>query len=398
MFSDAARGNWVRFERTFEQGLRFSCTRCGACCRHVGGEGIGLREKDAQRLREINSSLKKTSHPIFSRRLESSNGVCSYLSESTPECEIYSKRPLVCRLYPFYLSVSGDGSIQLSVDHCPGVNSTGSEIVDDRYIEREILPALLDDVEFVGAIKDRIQYLKGSSYALVPAVKITISWQARLLLWNELLELTQPAAGPHFSPRDMLEVLRADIVPIIEGALIAQFSSSSLGDSGVEKFFLDNREQFELVVLRSIKIQTEHRAKIQREGTLLVAVSPSVSHRDYIVFRKRSGESFSVPSGDILRMREFEPGAISAELEYLREVIRREFVYSGIAVEPLSLRQETALLFYLADAVELTANALAVWGKRETIDSTLIVQAICIVDATVLNTVLAIGGKIAAIQ
>jgi len=372
---------------TFAKGLGFSCTKCGACCRHVG-KGIGLREKDVTRLG--NTSHVKTSHPIFVETLSSSNGTCSHLSVSS-ECEVYLQRPLVCRLYPFYLSVGGDGSIQISVDHCPGVNLPDAELVDQDYISREILPSLLEDPEFLSTLQREIVGLKKSSYALIPDGDIMITWRARKVLWKGLFDAVKENLRSSFSPRDALEVLKVDLVPYVENLLISRFSDSILDIAEVEQLF---SEDIPGITSGFVELQHKHRIEIQKKGEI---TSGSKVDNPSTTFRRRNGKSFSVPSKALLKMRNFERDAISTELAYIEEVIQREFVFSGVMVEPLSLRQEVSLLFYLADAIELTANALSILENQDTISAMLINQAICEVDASILNTVRLLGGTVATI-
>jgi uncharacterized protein len=383
--------NSLQLDPSFKRGLKFSCTRCGACCRHVG-DGIGLREKDIDRLGAEKGS--KLNHPIFSETLPSSAGICLSLTESS-ECEIYSKRPLVCRLYPFYLSIRGNGSVQISLDHCPGVNQPDSgDIIDQDYIAQEIFPALQDDPEFIVELKQIILGVKGNSYALASG-KVWITWEARKTLWSKLLELVEANLGPKYSPWDALEVLKVDVVPFITETLEREYSGV-VDEESIWLFLSDIRSRIGTIVLESRKNQESFRNEIQKEGKIVSSSHDSEpSSQDETVFHTRTGDRFSVNSQALLQMREIESGAIRAEVDYLAEVVYREFVYAGILFKPLSLQQEVSLLFYLADAIELIANALAIQENRNGIDSSLVNRAICEVDATILSTVQLLGGKVA---
>ena len=55
----------------------FKCEACGACCRHVGA------------IPELPQTKKK--------------GVCDHLDLTTNKCQIYTGRPLICRVDAMYL-------------------------------------------------------------------------------------------------------------------------------------------------------------------------------------------------------------------------------------------------------------------------------------------------------
>jgi uncharacterized protein len=391
-FKDMLIDPTIRISPTFAEGLRFSCTRCGACCKHVG-QGIGLVQSDLKRLGIEGVDCTKVKHPVFAGRITSSSGSCYLLTDSS-ECKIYQDRPLVCRLYPFYISYGGDGSMQLSVDHCPGVNSDNAELVDKNYISRELLPSLLDDSEFVSLLREQISQKKKAAYALIPEANVEITWVARTTLWKNLLALVESYITPSFSPRDVMEILKCDVLGFVLATLTAEHSKSTLEIIDVTRFFTSCQSKLHTIVSHSIGLQKNHKIAIQEKATI---VSPhSSKDRDRsVTFRRRVGDVFSVPSHDLLKFRELTSEAIACEFDYILEVLSREFVYMGVIVEPLNLCQETALLFYLADAIELTANALAIVENRSMIDTNQMDQAISEVDATILSTVSLIGGKVA---
>src|SRR6185437_3771843 len=109
-------------------------------------------------------------------------------------------------------------------------------------------------------------------------------------------------------------------------------------------------------------------------------------------FRLRVGGPLSVNTRDLLRFRPMSPRARSTEMDFLKEVVSREFVYGGVSVPAPTMRGEAALLFYLADAVELTANAFAIHTGRSRIGVRLVESAICEVDARILGIVQGLDG------
>jgi hypothetical protein len=285
--------------------------------------------------------------------------------------------------------------MQFSVDHCPGVNQPDSgDVIDHDYILREILPVLQEDPEFLLKLKQMISDAKGNSYALTPSGKVSITWEARKILWSKLLQLVEADLGPTYSPRDALEALKVDVVPFITETLEREYTGVR-DEESIERVLSDIRAKIHAIVLESRKNQELSRIEIQREGKIISPSYSSEPSSKEIVFHTRTGESFSVNSQALLQMRQIERDAIRAEIDYLAEVVHREFVYAGILIKPLSLQQEVSLLFYLADAIELIANALAIREDRNGIDSGLVNRAICEVDATILNTVQLLGGKVA---
>ena len=152
-------------------------------------------------------------------------------------------------------------------------------------------------------------------------------------------------------------------------------------------------------------IQIDHRVQIQKSAMIIQTGSDSYSNsssdndsnsdfREKTSFYLRTGEKFSVETKELLQIRQIDLDAVSREMEYLEEVVCREFVYNGVMVQPLTLRQEVALLFYLADAIELTGNALAIQEGEKRITDSLINHAICEVDASILGTASALGATV----
>jgi Fe-S-cluster containining protein len=373
----------IRLDPSFTKGLRFSCTRCGACCRHVG-QGVGLTTADAENLGgKIPKGPSETDHPVFVRTVPSFEGTCSFLSDA--DCEVYSQRPLVCRLYPFYISVKADGTLQVSIDHCPGVNLRDSELVDEEYITRQIIPSLENDRKFVKILENQILASKKSSYALVSSQQLTvyITWDAREFLWENLFQTIEGQLGATFYLRDVLECFKADLIPELEELILVRFAQYTVNKNELGDLLTKENRSLDSIMMKSKRMQAVHRTGIQKSAAI---VQTETDSSERTTFRLRTEENFNVDSAKLLRMRKIEKQAIEVELEYLKEVVRREFVYNGVMVRPLTLRQEISLLFYLSDAIELTANALAIRDKKQAIDPRLINLAICEVDAKILTT------------
>jgi len=112
-------------------GLRFSCTRCSACCRHESGF-VFLSEKDVSVL----AAHLQMKYPDFVGRYcrwvgagweerlslkEKSNFDCIFWDQA---CTVYQCRPLQCRTFPFWQStLSSRGAWAAAARDCPGINA-----------------------------------------------------------------------------------------------------------------------------------------------------------------------------------------------------------------------------------------------------------------------------------
>lgn len=128
----------------WKDGLQFSCTSCGHCCRHEPGY-VFLSPEDLAGLAKI----KKMTEQVFSEKYcrTVDLGIVTRLSLlETPEhdcvfwdqgCSIYNARPLQCRTYPFWPAIMA--SIEdwdREAQECPGINQ------GKRHSVREISSAL----------------------------------------------------------------------------------------------------------------------------------------------------------------------------------------------------------------------------------------------------------------
>jgi uncharacterized protein len=375
----------IGLEPTFSSRLRFTCTRCGACCRHVGA-GVGLTGDDLARLGKT-AEARRPEHPIFAGALESEAGVCSQLSEN--DCTVYRARPLMCRLYPFYVGVKADGTLQLSVDHCPGVDLPDAELVDDGYVQREILPSLVEDPGYLESLRAQVMARKGGTCRIVMVPEVEVTWEARERLWRYLFSLLEERLPASFCPRDRFECLKADLVPWIEGRMIRTYAGEALDGRALERSTLDWEGEVSELMACSAGAQQEHRRLVQSEGSVT-----GDAGGEFTTFLTRTGESFKVITHEALKMREVTREAFEAEMAFLKEVVRREFVYQGVVVPTLTLREEASLLFYLADAAELMANAMAVRRGRERVEIDEMNSAICEADSHILTTVQELGVQV----
>jgi hypothetical protein len=114
----------------YQDGLRFECTRCDACCRHEPGY-VFLSETDLLRLAEAKGLSRDSLIEKYCRTVqigalrmlslnEKPNFDCIFWDNG---CTVYDGRPLQCRSYPFWGSnVATEEAWQATAAVCPGAN------------------------------------------------------------------------------------------------------------------------------------------------------------------------------------------------------------------------------------------------------------------------------------
>jgi len=101
----------------FPAGIRFDCQQCGACCR-VNHAALtqGEIKRLTSRLRQSEfCEIGTIAHPLYGIsysgcRLAYAEDRCVFLADKN-RCQIYDRRPLMCRTYPFAITISKDGNI-----------------------------------------------------------------------------------------------------------------------------------------------------------------------------------------------------------------------------------------------------------------------------------------------
>ncbi len=128
----------------WKDGLRFSCTSCGHCCRHEPGY-VFLSPEDLTGLAKIKKISEQEFSIKYCRTVDL--GIAKRLSLiETPEndcifwdqgCTVYKVRPLQCRTYPFWPAIlSSAENWDREAQDCPGINQ------GKRHSAREISSAL----------------------------------------------------------------------------------------------------------------------------------------------------------------------------------------------------------------------------------------------------------------
>jgi len=114
----------------YEQGLRFSCTRCSRCCRIAPGY-VFLTRKDFSALLQATGLPAREFVASYCRQVglngfhrlslkEKDNYDCILWEEGG--CTVYDHRPYQCRSYPFWgANLADRESWEALKDSCPGV-------------------------------------------------------------------------------------------------------------------------------------------------------------------------------------------------------------------------------------------------------------------------------------
>ena len=121
----------------YYEGLRFSCTRCGNCCRGAGNVWVSDDEIAALASRlDLSDDDFRTTYTRRSGRGNvlghKRNQDCVFWNASTG-CEVYPQRPRQCSSYPFWRGVvHSQDNWEDESRSCPGIGQ------GDLHAESEI--------------------------------------------------------------------------------------------------------------------------------------------------------------------------------------------------------------------------------------------------------------------
>jgi len=123
--------------------IRWQCQRCGKCCKDQVGRKrrILLTDYDIVRIKEgiVEGKFCRKIRSIgsYKHQMIQKDSSCIFLSYS--RCTIYSRRPLICRFYPFTM-VENEGYVfQVDAD-CLGVNL-------GKYVTKRALTKLVEEAK-----------------------------------------------------------------------------------------------------------------------------------------------------------------------------------------------------------------------------------------------------------
>ena len=114
----------------YPQKVRFKCVKCGICCgdtqertRHVlllDEEANGIASTINQQISDFASRVEDKPPYNYKMKKNAEDGKCIFLKENS--CSIYSKRPLICRFYPFGLKTDHkQQKVFYFTNECPGI-------------------------------------------------------------------------------------------------------------------------------------------------------------------------------------------------------------------------------------------------------------------------------------
>jgi Fe-S-cluster containining protein len=140
--------------------LRFRCQRCAVFCCKLGAPP--LSKSDMKRLKQAGYCTKdfidatstedsaSGEKKSFLKNKEDSS--CIFLQRGKESefyaCSIYKSRPSLCRLYPFeFVPTSLSTGILRLIPCCNGLNAPDGELVNRRFIEKNLLEAIINSLK-----------------------------------------------------------------------------------------------------------------------------------------------------------------------------------------------------------------------------------------------------------
>jgi Fe-S-cluster containining protein len=134
-----------KYDLYYPKGIKWSCKRCGACCRDASHRPrkILLLPSDVERLEMVGERdfiEKVKGEEPFVAEMKKRGGACINLTETG--CRVYSSRALLCRMYPLWVERDGR-SLEVRIDtKCPGFGH-GPELKEDYF--RDLLISALEE-------------------------------------------------------------------------------------------------------------------------------------------------------------------------------------------------------------------------------------------------------------
>jgi Fe-S-cluster containining protein len=130
----------------FAEGLQFSCTSCGNCCRIPGGK-VTINPSEITNL----AACLKLEPTEFINQIctvkgervqlnEQPDGACIFLRDD--QCTVYEARPLQCRTFPFWPeNLKSIYRWKQLNSNCPGIDSgewhSGSKIQELMRLQKQ---------------------------------------------------------------------------------------------------------------------------------------------------------------------------------------------------------------------------------------------------------------------
>ena len=160
--------------------VRFRCTRCGDCCRHVEGV-VCIESIDAYNIaKHIGISVTKfftdytepyyledTQYPLFTLKASGKDKSCIFLKGN--RCSVQSVKPRTCRMYPFWIGpgeTPEEFTYNFSTErrhHPKGSVIKVKDWMREHFLE-EHKRFLTEDAKAMGKIAPAFNLLRNSSY------------------------------------------------------------------------------------------------------------------------------------------------------------------------------------------------------------------------------------------
>jgi Fe-S-cluster containining protein len=124
----------------YPRNIRFKCVKCGICCgntqertRHVlllDEEADRIASGTNQPISDFASEIEDRTPYRYEMKKTAEDGKCVFLKQN--RCIIYSKRPLICRFYPFGLTTNEQQKTFYYTKECPGIGR-GETLREDDF-------------------------------------------------------------------------------------------------------------------------------------------------------------------------------------------------------------------------------------------------------------------------
>ena len=136
-------------ERFWDNGLNFSCTGCGNCCKLDGGKVFLTREELNKIAEYLNlcedEFIAKYIRTIIEQETfvlrDGDNNNCIFLEDE--KCKIYPLRPVQCKTFPFWPeNIKSLYRWKIVAEDCPGIG-------EGKLFSAEEIKQILDNKKFV---------------------------------------------------------------------------------------------------------------------------------------------------------------------------------------------------------------------------------------------------------
>lgn len=129
----------------YQQGLRFSCKRCGKCCGGAPGY-VFLKENEALSIAQFLKISLENFYKSYTRvlsderiSLKETSLVYDCIFLKDQKCQIYSVRPIQCQTFPWWNSLlSSKKQWDKEAQSCPGINAEGENLHSFDEIQKEL--------------------------------------------------------------------------------------------------------------------------------------------------------------------------------------------------------------------------------------------------------------------